>query len=443
MHAPDSVAPETRKRGWGAMLSYAVPQVGGSIFLHLPALLLMPFLTNALAVPAAFAGLVIFLPKIWVVICDPLTGILSDRARRRGVPRAKLVAWGGIGMTIMLPLLFAPIAFGTPLLRGLYVLVAYLVASTIFSAFSVPYLSLASEIAADPRDRTRLLAMRQTANFTGALLANYAPALVQYFGGGRTGFGWMGVVFGGLCLATTLWVLRLRRLTGSDDATPHRLSAWQQLADVGRDRRFRLLMTAYLLQMAAVGAISAGFLYLVVYQLKGDLLLVSLIATCMTIAGLVAQPLWVLLERRIGAWSTYALCVVAMAAGDGSFCLVDADHRWLAFPVAIFVGVFSSGFAVMAWTLLLHRMSDAGARGGAQEGAYAGIWSAGEKIAIATGALLGGFVLQLTGFHSSTAGFVAQQPLALVGIKIVTSGLTAGLLLVSLLFLLRLRRITA
>jgi len=433
--------PTSPRRSWGQMSGYAAAQIGGSIFLHLPAMLLMPFMTNALAVPAAFAGIVIFVPKVWVVFCDPLMGALSDRMRSRGTGRAKLVIWGGIAMAILLPLLFAPILLPTPLARGCFVLVAYVAGSTAFSAFSVPYLILASEVAVDSRDRTRLLALRQTANYLGALIVNYAPALVQILGGGRDAFGRMGLLFGVVCLLTTLSLLSIRKLS---IAAPVPDTGIRQISGFGavfRHVRFRLLLGAYALQMAAVGVVSASFLYFVVYRLGGDLLLVSAIATCLTLSGIAAQPLWVAIEARLGGWRSYIIAVAGMAAGDFSFVLLGSGARAPAFAIAVVVGVFSSGFAVMAWTLLLGIMSDARASdSGPKEGAFAGIWSASEKIAMAAGALLGGFALQYTGFKSSTAGFTPQTADAVFGIRLVAGGMTSSLLLLSLLFLLALRR---
>ena len=58
---------------------YGVGMVGGQIFRDAPALLLLPFMTEALGVPAAVAGFAIFIPKIWVVFADPMAGIASDR----------------------------------------------------------------------------------------------------------------------------------------------------------------------------------------------------------------------------------------------------------------------------------------------------------------------------------------------------------------------------
>lgn len=437
-----TASPDT-PRNWRSLATYACAQLGGSVFLHLPAMLLMPFLTNALAVPAAIAGMVIFLPKFWVVLFDPLIGVISDKLKARGIGRAKLAFGGGIAMAFLLPLLFAPVLLPEPWMRALFVLIAYLIGSTAFSAFSVPYLILASEVAEADRDRTTLLSMRQVANYSGALLVNYAPALVHVFGAGREAYGKMGMIFGAVCLVTTfsLWPFRRMATAPVEQGATVGMGGLAPFLALAAHRRFRALLAAYAMQMAAVGVISASFLYYVVYCLQGDLVLVSTIATCLTIAGILAQPVWVAIERRIGALQTYALAVAGMACSDFGYVLLNPGNNAQAFALAAVVGIFSSGFSVMAWTLLLALMTEARlGQGGPQEGTYAGVWSAIEKVAMAAGALIGGFALQLTGFRSSTSGFIAQSDAAIFGVRLVTGGLTSALLVGSLVFLLIYRR---
>ena len=45
------------------------------------AVLLPLFMTTMLGVPAWLAGLVVLLPKLWLIVCDPLVGAWSDRMK--------------------------------------------------------------------------------------------------------------------------------------------------------------------------------------------------------------------------------------------------------------------------------------------------------------------------------------------------------------------------
>ena len=64
-------------------LRFGVGQLGAQIFRDTPAVLLPLFLVTMLAVPAWLAGLVVLLPKIWLIFCDPLIGNWYDQAKSR------------------------------------------------------------------------------------------------------------------------------------------------------------------------------------------------------------------------------------------------------------------------------------------------------------------------------------------------------------------------
>ena len=44
-----------------------------------PGLMLLPFLTDSLGVAALWAGVIVFLPKAWDVLLNPVAGRISDR----------------------------------------------------------------------------------------------------------------------------------------------------------------------------------------------------------------------------------------------------------------------------------------------------------------------------------------------------------------------------
>jgi glycoside/pentoside/hexuronide:cation symporter, GPH family len=61
------------------LLKYGTGQTGAQIFRDTPAALLPLFMTTLLGVPAWLAGAAVLGPKLWLVVCDPLMGSLSDR----------------------------------------------------------------------------------------------------------------------------------------------------------------------------------------------------------------------------------------------------------------------------------------------------------------------------------------------------------------------------
>lgn len=94
-------------------IGYGLGSLCTGTFATVPGLILLYYLTNVLAVPAAVAGAAVFLPKAWDVLINPLVGAVSDRSRLRGGPRRPFLLLGAC----TLPPLFALI-FAAPPLRG-------------------------------------------------------------------------------------------------------------------------------------------------------------------------------------------------------------------------------------------------------------------------------------------------------------------------------------
>src|SRR4051812_8911905 len=67
----------------GTMIRFGIGQTGAQIFRDTPALLLPLFMATMLGVPPWLAALAVLVPKLWVIVCDPLIGGLSDRLRPR------------------------------------------------------------------------------------------------------------------------------------------------------------------------------------------------------------------------------------------------------------------------------------------------------------------------------------------------------------------------
>ena len=105
-------------------VGYASGGIATGAFGTVPGLLLLPYLTDSLCISALLAGLIVFLPKAWDVILNPITGRVSDRfATARGTRRPFLL-WGGIGLAVGFVLLFSgPVA--PPTLAGTWVVVAF------------------------------------------------------------------------------------------------------------------------------------------------------------------------------------------------------------------------------------------------------------------------------------------------------------------------------
>ena len=124
-----------------------------------PGLLLLPYLTDRLGVPAAAAGVIVFAPKAWDVVLNPVAGRISDRSTHPDGRRRPFLIRAGLLLAAAFALLFLGPTAPQWLAAG-WVAVAYLACATAYSFFQVPYVAMPAEITDDYDERTRLMTWR-------------------------------------------------------------------------------------------------------------------------------------------------------------------------------------------------------------------------------------------------------------------------------------------
>lgn len=433
----DSTASGAGRR---AVIGYALGSVGTGGFGTLPGLVLAYYLTDTLGVAAALAGLAVTVPKIWDVLIDPVIGRASDAsARRRGTRRAFMLT-GSVALPVCFTLLFAvPEPWQGPL-AAVWVVLAFLLATTVFSLFQVPYIALPAELASTPEERTRLVAPR-IAVLAVAILAfgGGGPMIRDAVGGGRAGYLAMGVVTAvliaaGMVAATLLTTGRGRR---PDPASPSEAGGagfGAGLAAVRESARLRALLLAFVLQALATGAMLAAAQYVATYTL-GQESAVTLLFAALVAPALLVMPLARRLADRVGKERALVLATVLFALAAAALLPARiAPGPWVYACVAL-AGVAYAGMQLYPLALLPDVISeDARARGTDRAGVIAGIWTAGETAGLALGPTVALGVLAVTGFVSSTTPVVAAQPsAALWGVVLTFSVVPAALAALSLL----------
>src|SRR5690606_23789026 len=86
-------------------LGYGSGSVATGAFGTVPGLMLLPFLTDSLGIAAIWAGLIVFLPKAWDVLLNPVAGRISDRTRDPRGPRRPWMLRAGLVLAVCFALI--------------------------------------------------------------------------------------------------------------------------------------------------------------------------------------------------------------------------------------------------------------------------------------------------------------------------------------------------
>ncbi len=402
------------------LIAYSLGSFGTGVLSAVPAVLLLYYCTEVLGLPPAWAIIIVMAPKAWSILWDPFVGTWSDRSYGRWGRRRPFMAVGaaGVGCAFMAVFSVPPMAMvETAIWTGM----AYFLLATFYSLFAVPYTTIPAEIGDDDTQRSLLVTTRMVFVKLGILGgAAMAPLLIQIAGGGREGYGVMSIMIG--LLASLSMAMPLLMLRAHDPSLKARLVG---IAGPGRDMAAVLsgtglpfLALAFFMILAAAGALSSSTPYIINIVLdrsSGD---IGVVFAAYGIASILTVPGWGWLGRRFGE-----LRMLAMAA-----ILYGLAITWIgttalfAFPWPMVIGafalagLFSAAIQVLPFVAAANMIGAPANRARNGKGTLSGLWTATEKVGLATGPVLTGIALTLAGEDIGTAipTFVIAVPLILL-----------------------------
>lgn len=425
------------KLGFTDFLGYGFGQTGNQILRDVPATLLLFYMTNALIIPPAYAGLAILLPKIWVIIADPLVGMLSDRTQGRWGPRKPFLVAGSVLSSASFLLIFTCPTPQSPALGAVVIGALYILLCSGISLYSVPYLTMAADLSNDPKERTKALAFKQFFALVGVLggLA-LAPWLISIFDSGLVGYRMIGLILGAIVLSTTLLTALVvpvhQPKTSSAVAGEHVLS---RFIDAFRHRPFRIVFIASTLQLFGFGVTSACHLYFVVYVARLPLSTYSMFVLASVAGAALAQPLWVNMSSRVGTLTAYRLATVLYAVAALLYLAMPAGAVTMFILIGFFSGGTTMGFTLMSFAMLIETIALDGPDS-SRKGLFAATYTAMEKAMLAVGGFAVAIVLSASGLIEGAAP--ADQPVGVsIAILLTLVGGPSAAMLLSLLVLAR------
>lgn len=418
-------------------IGYGSGSVATGAFGTVPGLMLLPYLTDSLGIAALAAGFIVFLPKAWDVILNPIAGRISDRTADPRGPRRPWLLRAGLLLALAFALLFAAPTMGSKVAEGAWVLVCFLACATAYAFFQVPYVSMAAEMTASYDERTRLMTWRVAILAFTIMLAGATAPVIRDAVGGRAGYRVMGVVMALIIVVGVVGAYLGTRHAPVGSVQPGAGSLRDQLRIVAGARDFRLLLTTFVVQALATGCMLAGVDYLAsdVLERKGA---TTILFVCFVAPALLLTHAWSRYGARFGKKQGYLVSSMILATGALLVVSARTAPSIVIFVAVVLVGVGYAGAQVFPLAMLPDAAAlDAKRTGSGRVGVYTGVWTAGETLGLALGPGLFAVVLAIGGYRSSTDGDVAQPESALNAITLGFSVLPAALVLLSLFWLIR------
>ena len=214
---------------------------------------------------------------LWDAVNDPIVGVLSDHLHTRWGRRRPFLLWFAIPFGLSYVIMWSAPAWNSQTALLIYVTLAFMLADTLQTLISVPFMSLTPELTSDYDERTTLTSYRSFFQLAGALTVVVAAPLivnkvVAAGGSQQQGFMLVGAIFGGIGAVPLLLLGMLVRETSTAEQTrsmPFRemlQAAWQNIP-------FRYAAGMHMLNWSAVDMLAVAFPFFLVYWVaQGDML---------------------------------------------------------------------------------------------------------------------------------------------------------------------------
>src|SRR5258706_1162361 len=235
------------------------------------------YLTDVVGLEPRLASFGALVGISWDAVNDPLVGIISDHLNTRWGRRRPFLIWFAIPFGISFVILWSAPNWNNQFALVTYVTLAFMIADTLQTLISVPFLSLTPELTPDYDERTSLTSFRSFFQLVGAMMVVLvAPAIVDRViasgGTQQQGFMAVGAIFGSISAIPLLLIGLFLRET----STPEQQQSMpfnETLRAAWRNIPFRYAVALHMLNWSAVDMVAVAFPYFLLYLVaKGNLL---------------------------------------------------------------------------------------------------------------------------------------------------------------------------
>lgn len=255
--------------GIGAQLAYGMAEFfGGGAFVIINTFFTV-FLIKALGMPAALAGIIPLVGKIWDAITDPIMGNITDRTKSKFGAKRFYILIGSFSSAITFVLLWIPVHSGNMTALFLFYLLMYCLFSTGFTVLMVPYNGLLPDMVDDYSTRSRFSNVRMIWSTLGAAVCGLLPTLIIHDNTNSILYIKCAIIFGIMFLITSLVTFFGTWEKQKEPVKTTFKDSFRDAVSVYRSRSFRLFVGIYLSGQCGMDFVTGMAVYYVDDVLNG------------------------------------------------------------------------------------------------------------------------------------------------------------------------------
>ncbi|MBL8056376.1 MAG: MFS transporter, partial [Anaerolineales bacterium] len=397
------------------------------------------FLINVAGLRPGVAGTIFLVAKIWDAVNDPVVGWLTDKTVSKMGRRRPWLLFGALpfGLAFLLQWLVPPLSEAG---KFWYYLVIAILLDTAITAVNVPYVALTPELTPDYDERTNLSSFRFGFSILGGVLAAFFHTQIvgafqadPYLGHAVSITIWALVSVAGF-LATFFGTREPDFATQTEAKPPEGPGFFAGLRIVFQNRAFVLVVFIYMLSWLTIQFVQNNLQIYARDWVGMDDALFGYLLLALQFSSFVFMLIWARVSERIGKKAVYYLGTAVFVVVLLGLFFVQRGQTTLLFIVAVVAGVGVAVCYLVPWSMLPDVVEwDELQTGQRREGLFAGFFVLLQKLGLAVGLGVSGWVLDLAGYVRGVPGqAVPPQPESvLLALRILVGPAGAAILVLS------------
>lgn len=403
------------------------------------------FYTDVFLIPAAAAGWMFLVSRVWDGVNDPIMGMIADRTTTRWGKFRPYLLW------LCIPFAIAGVfTFTVPALESsgklIWAYVTFITIMMLYTAINIPYTALMGVISADSKERTAVSSVKFIFAFgAGIIVSATLLPMVKALGKGDEAAGWQRsfMVYGAAAIIFFLIAFKGTRERVKPPETQI-YSVKKDLFELITNGPWLILLATtitFILFVAVRSSVTAHYFKYVIGPREMALpfmgtniysfeALVSAFNTIGQVAALIGVVLVNLLARVISKKKAFVLLFVISIVSTAAFYVLRADQLTLIFILQIAGSMSGGPLSVLLWAMYADTADYAEwKRGRRATGLVFSASTMSQKFGWAFGAYVALMLMSQVGFEPNQE----QSQSSLKGLKLLFSLIPAGLGVLSLI----------